>query len=84
MMASEENCTVVLGNLWKAWKSWERLTRILGREGAIQVGDVDDEHPHGTVPGMVSTQGSQIYHWDATKESGGWELGMPTSEDGNT
>ena len=51
---------------------------------SLQVGDVGDDPPHGLVPGMVSTQGSQTDLWDTTKESGGWELGIPTYEDGNT
>ena len=51
---------------------------------SLQVGDVGDDPPHGPVPWRVSTQGIQTDLWDATKASGGWELKMPTSEDGNT
>ena len=35
MTELENDCTEVVGNLWKARKIWNRPTRILGREGAI-------------------------------------------------
>ena len=34
MTASYDDCTEVVGNLCKARNSWERLSKILGREGA--------------------------------------------------
>ena len=34
IMASDNDYPVVVINLWKAQNKWDRLTRILGREGA--------------------------------------------------
>ena len=34
MTAADDNWLAVVGNLKKAWKRWDRLTSILGQEGA--------------------------------------------------
>ena len=34
MTALDDDCSAVVGNLWKARKIWERLLIILGRGGA--------------------------------------------------
>ena len=34
LTAVDDDWPAVVGNLTKVWKSWERLSRILGQEGA--------------------------------------------------
>ena len=49
----------------------------------IWVGDVGDEPLHGTGPGKLPAQGRQEDNGEASKDTGGWGLEVPTAGDRN-
>ena len=56
-----------------------------GNAGSVAVwsGDVGSHPEDGAGPGYLPEQGHKTAHWEATKYTGGWELGLPAIGGGN-